>query len=1748
MLWVMTEVRDSVLQKRNHELLLRDGKKQPLVVTLYEDEYPKSEPSPGSPKSPAESPVRRRDSDSPPPPDPSHVTLDTPPPLVLIENVQDSYTQEMLNILVENVSNKGAGSDFYVELIPEIKSAVLSFTSSIDILSFIGAFSQSPRVHKLKLTAKPLDETKSVRAENLPQKMSEDHLVVYFESPKYGGGPVMGVNVMPEEKAAIITFCDKAVVQTVLAKQHVFGEKPISVYPHYVSLGITLYGKNGPSVTLPQPLEFPISPYILEFILRDTQIKLNIDKKMSDLYCDITWPDPNCSSPTIQLSITSSVTSHLRTMAKVVPTWTDRVSNEFSLTISKFKAAEFNVSTSVWEAIKGEASSSTYEGILVTPNLAKQKVFLAGLSKDIIKIEKTFRDLVEKKVIQIDRDSRSLEMSEPLVPALYEMMRKAGHMTKIQSQVPEIRIEYDKSTRNIKLVGVKEEVLVAKCEILKITQQLKSKSIPRDPHIINFLNAADNDELSCFLFTRHNINAMFQVEGSTVTLKGWSIKDLTEAEGQMSREVLFKEVHVGDQKILQIPEWESLKKNLNGKFNAEKCTIILEENLKESNTQVVVTGLAVNVENAFQQVHDFVERNTPMQKEIIVRSMAVMRLFVEKKEEIVKDIKPNRVNVLTERNKINLSGTRLYVQEAANLIDKFLSFLHCDVLHINKPGAKKFYIEKEEMYADMAKTKFHCVIHLQKDGEERFIAREPNRNKPECQIMLPNGIAVAVYKDDLTRHRVDVVVNASNEDLQHIGGLAQALLNVAGPKLQTDCDQIIKREGKLSVGDAVITDGGNLVCKQVIHTVGPRWKQSSATDCERLLRKAISRCLDLAAEKGHTSIGIPAVSSGIFGFPVESCVENIVESIHRFVDNQAGKSPIKRIHLVDTGDRIISAFSKAIKMEFRDQNVQLSPKRNTKGEEKRRPNRVTESGDQKLIKNGVTINLIHGNIQDATTDVIVNSIGRDLDMDAGGASRALLHKAGKKIQQLLLNESGGKKAEAGSVYPTEGCSLSCKMVLHGIAPHWNNGKDCAEKILRQIIQTCLSKTEQKKLNSISFPAVGTGALSFPRNMVADWMFEEVLQFISKNNPQHLNQVNFVLHPSDTETAKAFSVELTKRTDLNKPEFSSLPTAGSVKGSAFIGAVTTPTLGVHEMRIGSVTYQVKTGDITKEDVDIIVNSSNGTFTLKAGVSKAILEAAGPSVEAECTRLGSIPHDGHILTDSGNLLCKKILHICGRNSPSQIKTCVLEALQECEKFKAASVAFPAIGTGGGSVQSEAVAGAMQDAVVDFISSKAPQSLQMVKIIIFQNQMLNDFYTCMKKKEGADLPKQTSFINKIASLFSFMSPKSEESAEQFVELKENIEPAIFYLCGEKKEQVKEASSWLKTLILNEQDKTVISDEWIRDFDHQEQKTLSELQKRFQVEISIDSTGPSITVSGLTRDVYKITKDIEMMIKKIRDKKMREREADLCSNVVDWRYQDGAKFVSFDKMSNMELEKAKTEGRLVFTIDVSGVKYNVDLEQKVACDSKGKTLKIERVPKGESLDLPPHWDTMNNDLVKVVMLSPTSSEYKDVQGLFAISCHMKIIKIERVQNKHMWLNYQIKKQSLDAKNRSTNNEKQLFHGTDANTIKTVNHNNFNRSYAGRNAAAYGNGTYFAVHASYSAHDTYSRPDAAGQKLMYLARVLTGVYCRGSQGIVAPPAKSAADPTDLYDSVTDNPANPQMFIIFNDVQAYPEYLITFSR
>lgn len=167
------------------------------------------------------------------------------------------------------------------------------------------------------------------------------------------------------------------------------------------------------------------------------------------------------------------------------------------------------------------------------------------------------------------------------------------------------------------------------------------------------------------------------------------------------------------------------------------------------------------------------------------------------------------------------------------------------------------------------------------------------------------GTKISIIRGDLTESGADAIVNAANSYLQHGGGVAGAIVRKGGPVIQEESDRI----GYVPVGECGITSGGKLKARYVIHAVGPRWGEGAEHD---KLRSAIRNVLALAASKGFSSIAMPAISAGIFGFPKAECAQIITGEIAAFLKGSA--SSLKEIAIYLYDEEIIRFFVREIEL------------------------------------------------------------------------------------------------------------------------------------------------------------------------------------------------------------------------------------------------------------------------------------------------------------------------------------------------------------------------------------------------------------------------------------------------------------------------------------------------------------------------------------------------------------------------------------------------------------------------------------------------------------------------------------------------------------------------------------------------------------------------------------------------------------------------------------------------------------------
>ncbi len=157
---------------------------------------------------------------------------------------------------------------------------------------------------------------------------------------------------------------------------------------------------------------------------------------------------------------------------------------------------------------------------------------------------------------------------------------------------------------------------------------------------------------------------------------------------------------------------------------------------------------------------------------------------------------------------------------------------------------------------------------------------------------------IEILRGDLTEQAADAIVNAANNDLELGGGVAGAIARKGGPSIQEECRKI----GRIAIGEAAITTGGQLKANWVIHAASMRLGGRTTADS---LRSSTRRSLEIAAEKGLDSIAFPAIGTGIARFPLDQCARIMLEEV---VAHVRGGTSLKKIRFALFGEDAETAF------------------------------------------------------------------------------------------------------------------------------------------------------------------------------------------------------------------------------------------------------------------------------------------------------------------------------------------------------------------------------------------------------------------------------------------------------------------------------------------------------------------------------------------------------------------------------------------------------------------------------------------------------------------------------------------------------------------------------------------------------------------------------------------------------------------------------------------------------------------------
>jgi O-acetyl-ADP-ribose deacetylase len=173
---------------------------------------------------------------------------------------------------------------------------------------------------------------------------------------------------------------------------------------------------------------------------------------------------------------------------------------------------------------------------------------------------------------------------------------------------------------------------------------------------------------------------------------------------------------------------------------------------------------------------------------------------------------------------------------------------------------------------------------------------------------------IELAKGDITGLRVDAIVNAANTQLILGSGVAGAIRSRGGPSIQQECNKL----APINTGEAVITGGGNLLAKWVIHSAGPIYHQYTPEKAKELLEDAVLNSLNFIREKNLKSIALPAISAGVYGFPARKCAEIMMNACFKYIEKYSDPEStiLVKIILCLYGQDMYDIFNEAFEKEL----------------------------------------------------------------------------------------------------------------------------------------------------------------------------------------------------------------------------------------------------------------------------------------------------------------------------------------------------------------------------------------------------------------------------------------------------------------------------------------------------------------------------------------------------------------------------------------------------------------------------------------------------------------------------------------------------------------------------------------------------------------------------------------------------------------------------------------------------------------
>lgn len=765
---------------------------------------------------------------------------------------------------------------------------------------------------KTKLRVERLDPVTSVIIDSIKDgKCKESHLKLYFgNKSKSGGEKWTDVKVLGKDKA-VVTFSDPNSVWNVLAlhpnHMKAFGaDVSLQMYhpilnSHFLSTSGQQVPSSDATVYKHQPYNVSVSPD-LHVHLEKTNDVHYFSKKLKDC----------CATATLDIIMNK----HLIVISpsggsEYIQYWKAACEAKVKDFLQNFREVPFDIPSAVANHVYPVVLANTQHlGVTVSLS-ATGGVVLVGKKEGVDKLKNTVEKIVNENLDKVLR--------EPLPPAVLTYIDKCIYH-KLKAEHPKIVIKVYMEQGILQVSGTS-----ASCDnFMKIIKSLAPETV----------DVRLTEEAVVMLATQTGRALLYSKIGQLPVGHFFTGPDGSLAHGDTARvfklhlvaEKVQMAINVAQQlqttiavekhpvpkeffNLLQSSAWNTTYRKLQSDFIAHLTP-------KADRQHVIIACDKQHLRYIKESIQTFCKEECFKDEVISLEhgEWEYLDKYSKSWYSIVLDMKSNKMEYRLPQSDHNMKVIRLHgeislVRKYTMQIRAIIGTIAKEGREISRPGIARHFLSTSGKHQLTGIGSAHqAVVHLTTVDEQNKM--DQTIRSSSAHRLLCTGTAghckVNVMLGDLTEFHVDVIVNAANENLNHGGGIAGAISQKGGPSIQEDCVRYINSHGLLSIGEAVLLKAvGTLPCKAIVHAVGPRWRNGQVNE-EALLLKAVRE--SLKAAKNYKSVGLPAISSGIFGMPVNLCARAIMQGINEFFKDIQHDCTLSDVTIMLFEDKSVQAF------------------------------------------------------------------------------------------------------------------------------------------------------------------------------------------------------------------------------------------------------------------------------------------------------------------------------------------------------------------------------------------------------------------------------------------------------------------------------------------------------------------------------------------------------------------------------------------------------------------------------------------------------------------------------------------------------------------------------------------------------------------------------------------------------------------------------------------------------------------------